>query len=111
MCKLNKSFFVFQFSLKRPKPLDMFMKEQNFTMTDRKKLLTEICKKYNISIGTYSNITVNRFMMCINPYQICFCPNAKTGTTTWMQRIMVIYIIIIICIRPNSPALNIQNVR
>ena len=68
------------------------MKEQNFTMTDRKKLLTEICKKYNISIGTYSNITVNRFMMCINPYQICFCPNAKTGTTTWMQRIMVIYI-------------------
>ena len=87
------------------------MKEQNFTMTDRKKLLTEICKKYNISIGTYSNITVNRFMMCINPYQICFCPNAKTGTTTWMQRIMVIYIIIIICIRPNSPALNLQNVR
>ena len=68
------------------------MKEQNFTMTDRKKLLTEICKKYNISIGTYSNITVNRFIMCINPYQLCFCPNAKTGTTTWMQRIMVIYI-------------------
>ena len=65
------------------------MKKQKYIMHERKQLLKEICEKYSISVGPYSNITVNRFMLCLNPYQICFCPNAKTGTTTWMQKIMV----------------------
>ena len=63
--------------------------EEN-VFASRSAKLQQICQKYNL---TEKKMWVNKFnyILCLNQYQFCYCPNAKVGTTTWMKRFMVHY--------------------
>lgn len=53
----------------------------------RKEKVTEVCKKYKMNTGKpLSNIFDS--ILCFSKYQFCYCPNSKTGTTTWMNHFL-----------------------
>ena len=79
-------------------------------MQVRRQTVSEMCQKFNLTNTDIQIHKKSEYILCVNQFkvrkwnelssldtcfsvisylQLCYCPNAKVGSTTWMRRFMV----------------------
>ena len=115
---IHDNFNFRDFIFLQPEPSFNVSTIQEAIFESRRQKIIEVCKKYKMNTGKPSSeifdtilcfskyqvsipiynvlqiftqvyfLAENGFFLC---FQFCYCPNSKTGTTTWMHHFMVVF--------------------
>jgi len=73
--------------LKPGKPFCNLNSDFDFVMERRIQRLESICANYTFS-KNFPTLQMFTYILCLHSYKVCYCPSGKTGTSTWIKRLL-----------------------